>query len=114
TREEVARKLNAALHERNRGRRPDVDAAHTTVADWLEAWLEDVVKRTRRPNTYRLYNESVRRHIAPMLGSRRLAALRRTEVDHWIRELERTDLAPRTIPRPWAVLHSGLQHALRT
>ena len=89
--------------------------ARTTVGEWFESWLEDVVKRTRRPNTFRSYRESVHRHITPVLGSVRLITLQRKHVNDWIRELEKeTDLAPRTLHRLWAVLHSGLQHAVRS
>jgi integrase len=114
TREEVAGKLIEALHARNRGRSPSVDPARTTIETWLNAWLEDVVKRSRRPNTYLLYETSVRRQIVPFLGRKRLIALTRKDVNEWIRALERTDVAPRTIHRLWAVLHSALAHAVRS
>ena len=125
TRESVATKLTKVLHDRDhRGRGPQIDAARVIVADWLEAWLEDVVKRTLRPNTYTLYRATVQRQIAPRdahakllgrpyLGRVRLTALKRSDVNDLIRELERTDLAPRTIHRVWAVLHSGLEEAVR-
>lgn len=114
TREAVALKLAKLQVDAHRGQRPSIDSERLTVADWFDAWLEDVVKRTLRPNTYTLYCESVRRHIAPILGRKRLSALRRSDVDDLIRALERTHLAPRTVHRIWAVLHSGLQHAVRT
>jgi integrase len=114
TADDVARKLRKLQADVDRGRRPSIDSDRTTVAEWFEVWLEDVVKRSRRPNTYLLYRDSVRGYIAPILGRKRLTALRRAHVDELIRELERTHLAARTIHRVWAVLHSGLQHAVRT
>jgi integrase len=114
TREEVAGKLTTTLADRSRGIEPSVDPARLTVGEWLAIWLHDVIRRARRPNTYTLYEETVRRHIAPILGRKRLTSLRRKDIDAWIRDRERTDLAPRTIHRLWAVLHSALEHAVRT
>jgi integrase len=117
TRAEVARKLNTILHDRDRGRTPDVDQEHTQLGTWLNDWLETVVRRARRPNTYRNYEQSVRVHIikaAPSFARKRLVALRRSDVQAWIGDRERDGLSPRTIHRLWAVLHSALQHAVRT
>src|SRR5579864_6024326 len=114
TADDVARKLRKLQANADRGQRPSIDSDRTTVGDWFEVWLEDIVKRSRRPNTYLLYRDSVRGYIAPILGRKRLSALRRANIDELIRELERTHLAPRTVHRVWAVLHSGLQHAVRT
>jgi integrase len=113
TRGEVADKLATALADRRRGLEPIVNPARMTLADWLQLWLADVVKRERRPNTYTLYEETARRHIVPILGRKRLTSLRRKDVEAWIRDRERTGLAPRTIHRLWAVLHSALEYAVR-
>lgn len=42
---------------------------------YLEYWLENVVKRNRRPATYNLYEMIVRLYLIPGLGSRRLTSL---------------------------------------
>jgi len=114
TRTEVAQKLTKVLRDRDRGLEPIAEPARTTLKDWLEHWLEDVVKRSKRPNTYLNYEQSVRVHILPRLGSKRLSALRRRDIDTWITDRERSGLGARTIHRLWAVLHSALEHAVRT
>jgi hypothetical protein len=83
TRGEVADRLATVLANRSRGLEPIVDRAHTTLADWLQLWLADVVKRERRPNTYTLYEETARLHIVPILGRKRLTTLRRKDVEAW-------------------------------
>ncbi len=112
TRTEVAQKLTKVLRDRDRGLEPIAEPARTTLKDWLEHWLEDVVKRSKRPNTYLNYEQSVRVHILPRLGSKRLSALRRRDIDTWITDRERSGLGARTIHRLWAVLHSALEHAV--
>ncbi len=39
---------------------------------YLEYWLENIVKRNRRPATYNLYEMIVRLYLIPGLGNRRL------------------------------------------
>ena len=72
------------------------------------------VRRSKRPNTYLNYEQTVRVHIVPFLGLKRLVAPRRKDVDAWISDREASGLSPRTIHRLWAVLHSALEHAVRT
>src|SRR5262252_10742285 len=42
---------------------------------YLEYWLENFVKRNRRPATYALYEMIIRLYLIPGLGSRRLTSL---------------------------------------
>lgn len=42
---------------------------------YLEYWLENIVKRNRRPATYNLYEMIVRIYLIPGLGNRRLTSL---------------------------------------
>lgn len=42
---------------------------------YLDYWLEEVIKRTRRPATYALYETIARLHLKPGLGARPLAQL---------------------------------------
>lgn len=61
--------------------RTDVDAGRiattgsTTVEKWLLHWVETIVKPNRAPNTYRSYEQVIRLHINPHIGSKRLDRL---------------------------------------
>src|SRR5579884_4250453 len=46
-----------------------------SVKDFITAWLENTVKPSVRPKTYRSYEQMVRNHIVPVLGSRKLEKL---------------------------------------
>jgi integrase len=62
TRHEVAEDLNAALRDRDRG--INILPGKQTVGDFLTSWLEDTVRRSVRPKTYRSYEQMVRNHLA--------------------------------------------------
>lgn len=76
TRQEVARKLNHALHDQDRGL-PLPDDRYT-VGRWLTEWLQEA-RATVRPGTWRSYERLVRCHLEPELGKVRLMRL---EPDH--------------------------------
>src|ERR1700754_2376293 len=40
-----------------------------TVEQWLKHWLETIVKPEVRPKTYLYYEQTVRLHIVPHIGS---------------------------------------------
>lgn len=48
---------------------------NTTVKSWLEHWLENIQRPHVRPTTYRYYEGTVRVHIVPLLGGKRLNRL---------------------------------------
>lgn len=72
TRQEVAQKLNHALHDQARGLPLPDD--RQTLGRWLTYWLEEA-KATVRPGTWRSYERIVRCHLVPELGKVRLMRL---------------------------------------
>jgi integrase len=62
TRHEVAEDLTAALRDRDRG--INIKPGKQTVGDFLAAWLENTVRASVRPKTYRSYEQMVRNHLA--------------------------------------------------
>src|SRR5579864_4135413 len=66
TRKEVQDKLNAALLEQKQGTL--ATGPQQTLKAYLEQWLEQVCKLTRRPNTYRAYRSAINCHLIPALG----------------------------------------------
>src|SRR6266576_1786034 len=59
---------------------------------YLEYWLENFVKRNRRPATYALYEMTARLYLIPGLGSRRLTSLTVSIVQQFLNQrLEKGD-----------------------
>lgn len=56
-----------------------VSVNNMLVGDYLEHWLQSVVRR-KRPKTYIGYRDVVRLHITPVLGKKRLARLTSQDV----------------------------------
>ena len=73
TRAEVQRELNRALHDHERGL--PVRTERQTVADYLDAWLRDSVRPSKRPRTHERYEQAVRLHIVPEIGRVELSKL---------------------------------------
>jgi integrase len=83
-----------------------------TVGAYCAQWLE--ANRNRlRPTTARRYAQLLTRHITPHLGGVPLKKLTPTAVERWLRMLEDTGLAARTVQHCRAVLRRALQDALR-
>jgi hypothetical protein len=62
---EVEKKLAEARGDAARG--IVFDAKSQTLGQWLERWLEDVVKPGKGHRTYATHRQQVRSHIAPAL-----------------------------------------------
>jgi Phage integrase, N-terminal SAM-like domain len=73
TLDEARRKLGKA-QEQSRSGVPVPDEAWS-VGAYLEYWIEQVVKRNRRPATYNLYEMIIRLYLRPGLGGKRLTTL---------------------------------------
>jgi len=66
------------------------------LREWLQYWLEHVIKPNREPTTYELYEVLVRRHITPQLGDVRLDKLRAEHIERWLEGLTRAGVGLRT------------------
>ena len=63
---EVIRKLDEALEEARKG--VYVKATKQTFEDWLNFWLEEIIKPEVKPRAYDFYRGIVDYHIKPKLG----------------------------------------------
>jgi integrase len=84
----------------------------STLADYLDYWLADVVRPFRRANTYDSYETMVRLHITPYLGRKRLDRLSVADVRQWLRDLKEAGASARTVQLSRAVLRSSLTNAM--
>jgi integrase len=101
----VETKLTQALERLGYGILPP---ERTTIADYLTWWLENVIKPTRRPKTYRTYEQQVRLHLIPALGRVELAKLTRQHVQTLLRQKQESGLSNRSVQ----IIHAVLRHAL--
>lgn len=110
TRAEVAQKLAAATRDRDQGL-PVLDERET-VASFLTTWLEQSVKPSVRPSTYRSYEGHVRMYLIPAIGRIRLARLSPKQVQAMMNDLLARGLSPMTVLHVRATLRSALNLAL--
>jgi integrase len=80
---------------------------------YLEYWLENIVRRNRRPATYNLYEMIVRLYLIPGLGTRRLTSLSVPVVQDFLNQrLEKGD-SVRKVQVMRTVLSAALTRAVR-
>ncbi len=73
TRKEAQDRLRAALRDVDAGL--DLGSSRQTVGQFLDRWLEDVVKPAKAPKTHATYADIVRLHLKPGVGHVPLAKL---------------------------------------
>ena len=66
TRQEVAEKLNQAVHDISKGTFTPTNKIK--VSEWLQTWLFDYKKSSVRPSTFGNYEMFIRVHLTPAIG----------------------------------------------
>jgi len=84
-----------------------------TVAAWLDHWMTNVVVVKNRPRTVELYESTIRLHIKPYLGTKRLTHLAVADVQTAINALLGAGHTPRTVHKMRTVLSAALSRAMR-
>ncbi|MFF1460787.1 tyrosine-type recombinase/integrase [Streptomyces sp. NPDC058330] len=135
TRKDAMTKLTEKIAASNRGL--PVAAADSTVSAYLAYWLDGVAVHRLRENTHTRYAASIRLHLNPRLGAKKLARLTTRDVRIFLDGLRTTcqccaqgrdthrrsccaigqccekRLSPLTVTYVHAVLKSALEHAVR-
>jgi integrase len=111
TRGEVSEKLTKAMADRDDGLVFDAD--NLKVGEYLERWLVDSVLDTVRPTTYERYEQIVRIHVRPALGSVKLKNLTPVHVRGLYREKLEEGLSARTVQYIHVTLHKALKQAVQ-
>lgn len=83
------------------------------VDQFLERWLQDVARVSLRPSTYRRYQELIRLHVIPNVGSRPLVRLSPQHLVALYSTKLQSGLSARTVGHIHRVLHRALADALR-
>ncbi len=85
----------------------------TSLADFLQRWLEEKVRIKNRPRTYESYKQMCRLHIVPIIGTAQLAKLTAADVDHVLYVAQEHGCSPRTRAYLRAILRIALGQALK-
>jgi integrase len=75
----------------------DVDSESITYGEYLDRWIEDVVKGSVARHTYRDYEGKVRLHLKPALGWVKLKALTAAHLQRLYAQKAEQGLSPRTV-----------------
>jgi integrase len=86
--------------------------ANATLTTFLEEWLKGYVQAVRS-KTYYQYVQIVRQHICPSLGDIKLKDLRPDQIQNLYNKKIAQGTSPRTVLLIHAVLHRGLNYALK-
>ena len=97
-------------HARDRGSMHDPRAGRISLAEWVDEWRE--IRNGLRPNTVRIYETNLKKHILPTLGTVELASVDRARLLRWLADLGRTELAPATVHQAYRVLRTVLASAV--
>lgn len=111
TRQEAYDKLVAAQAQARQGiPMPD---KRWRVGDYLDYWLEDVVRPNRRPSTYERYEAAIRVHIRPGLGGHQLTRLSVPLVQGFLNQKLIDGASTRNVQIMREVLRAALGRAVR-
>jgi integrase len=111
TKREADRLLRDGLADRDAGRA--VYTEKMTVAQYLDDWLQNTVKRQRTFHTYRNYEGCVRVHVLPTLGRVRLQKLTASQIEGVLRSMEEEGYAANTVNLVLSCLKAALNQAVR-
>jgi integrase len=112
TRQDVARKLSAALHHANESTYVHASRASVTVAQVLDEWLL-ATKASIGPSTWIRYEQYARLHIRPFVGHVALKRLTPRDVQSLYGEALQRRLSPTTVNHLHTVFHTALQYAVK-
>ncbi len=111
TPEEADRWLTELKSNHNRG--IPVADKNWRLNEYLDYWLEEVVKKNDKPKTYEQYECVARLYLKPSIGSKRLTDIRVQTVRALLSELLEKDYSPRRVQTVKTTLSAALTYAMR-
>jgi integrase len=89
-----------------------VEGSKETVAEFVTRWLRDWTKGNTSNKTYSRYEELLRLHVVPHVGTKRIQKLRAADLQSAYATLQReAGLAARTVLHVHRAVHRMLRHA---
>lgn len=83
-----------------------------TVEEWLEYWLDILMKDQIKISTYSSYQAKMKKHIFPLLGRKKLMLLRDKDIGFFLKTLSSRGLSNTTINNIYIILKSALSKAV--
>lgn len=118
TKKEAEARLAQMLHELNTG--TFVEPAKMSVAEYLKRWLSEYAAHNVARKTYERYDEIVRLHLIPAVGTHRLTGLKPLHIQEYYSAALRSGrcdgnggLSPQTVLHHHRILREALQQAVR-
>ncbi|MDN5697094.1 MAG: site-specific integrase [Rubrobacter sp.] len=111
SREDVAKKMNKAIADRDSGL--VFDSENMSVEEYLNRWLADSVKDTVRQSTYVSYKRMVNNHLIPGLGRIKLSKLKPYDLKRLYRKKLDSKLSTRTVRYTHTIAKKALKDAVR-
>ncbi|OPG09408.1 site-specific integrase [Streptomyces sp. GKU 895] len=84
-----------------------------SVGEWLDYWIEHIVKPVREDNTYEKYESKVRLYLRPHLGKKSLARLSAAQVRAFMATLTREKVPAATRFEVLRTLRNALNRAIK-
>jgi len=108
---DAERYRNKVLREKDTG--TFVEPSKTTLADYLDTWLETAVKQRVREKTYLDYSDKMRLYIKPTLGSLKLSQVTPEKIQGAYNKMLEEGLSPRSVRYAHTVLRNALDQAVK-
>ena len=83
----------------------------TTLKEWLDYWMENIVKPNKQLTTYHYYKSMIDKYTIPLLGSIPIQGLKPIQIQKYYTQLKK--LSPNTIRKHHDMLHLALGIAVK-
>jgi integrase len=111
TKKDAEKRLSELLHQLDTG--TFVNPGRTTLAEFLQRWLQEYAKPNLSPRGFERYESITRVHLIPRLGNIPLTQLTSEQLQkHYTLKLNE-GLSPRSIRYHHVVLHKALETAMK-
>lgn len=108
---DAEKRLSELLHQLDTG--TFMKPGKTTLGEFLEKWLKDYAKPNLSPRGFERYQDIIRKHLMPELGSILLTQLKPEHLQKHYTTKQNDGLSARTIRYHHAVLHVALKTAVK-
>ncbi|MGD0780760.1 MAG: tyrosine-type recombinase/integrase [Dehalococcoidales bacterium] len=107
---DAEKRLSELLHQFDTGAL--MQPGKTTVADYLNRWLEDYARPNLSPKSFEGYEYILTRYFIPALGTMLLSQLKPEHLQKYYAEKQRGGLSDQTVRHHHTVLHKALKTAM--